>query len=63
MVQHEGHGFRIEPGVDGIEHRPAMGTPKCASTMGGVLGSMTATVSFLPMPLRRSALASWRQRA
>ena len=41
---------------------PAMGTPKWASTMGGVLGSMTATVSFLPMPARCRALASWRQR-
>ena len=41
---------------------PAMGTPKCASTMGGVLGSITATVSFLPMPARLKALANWRQR-
>src|SRR3989344_1041301 len=35
---------------------PAMGTPKCASTMGGVLGSITATVAFLPMPALASAL-------
>ena len=42
---------------------PAIGTPKCASTIGGVLGSITATVSFLPMPLWRRLLASWRQRA
>ena len=42
---------------------PLIGMPKCASTMGGVLGSITATVSPLPMPLRASALASWRQRA
>lgn len=42
---------------------PAMGTPKCASTICGVLGSITATVSFLPMPAWVSALASWRQRA
>ena len=42
---------------------PAMGTPKCASTIGGVLGSMAATVSFLPMPCFCSALASWRQRS
>ena len=41
---------------------PAIGMPKCASTMGGVLGSITATVSPLPMPWRASALASWRQR-
>ena len=42
---------------------PAMGTPKCASTIGGVLGSITATVSFLPMPARRRLLARRRQRA
>ena len=42
---------------------PAIGTPKCASTIGGVLGSITATVSFLPMPACCKALASWRQRA
>ena len=42
---------------------PAIGTPKCASTIGGVLGSITATVSFLPMPARIRALANWRQRA
>jgi hypothetical protein len=29
---------------------PAMGTPKCASTIAGVLGSMAETVSFLPTP-------------
>jgi hypothetical protein len=29
---------------------PAIGMPKCASTIGGVLGKITATVSFLPMP-------------
>jgi hypothetical protein len=42
---------------------PDIGTPKCASTMGGVLGSITATVSFLPMPARCSALARRRARA
>jgi len=41
---------------------PDMGTPKWASTIGGVLGSITATVSFLPTPAWCSALASWRQR-
>ncbi len=29
---------------------PTMGTPKCASTIGGVLGSITATVSKRRMP-------------
>ena len=42
---------------------PAMGMPKCASTIGGVLGSITATVSPLPRPARCSALASRRQRS
>jgi len=37
---------------------PAMGTPKCASTMGGVLGSKAATVSFLPMPAARKLAAN-----
>ena len=42
---------------------PAMGTAKCASNMGGVLGAMTATVSPVPMPCRRKAEAKRRQRA
>ena len=42
---------------------PAMGTPKWASTIGGVFGRITATVSFLPIPAWRRLLASWRQRA
>jgi hypothetical protein len=42
---------------------PAMGTPKCASYIAGTLGAMSATVSFLPMPRFRSALASRRLRA
>ena len=29
---------------------PVIGTPKCASSIGGVLGSMTLTVSPGPMP-------------
>jgi hypothetical protein len=42
---------------------PAIGTPKCASKTSGVFAPITATVSFLPMPRRRSALARRRQRA
>lgn len=38
--------------------RQHIGMPKCASTMGGVLGNITATVSFLPMPALLNALAS-----
>jgi len=49
--------------LSALSTAPAMGTPKCASTMGGVLGSITATVSFLPMPRWRRALARRRQRA
>jgi hypothetical protein len=51
VVEHEGDGFRIQPGVQReLSTAPAIGTPKCASTMGGVFGSITATVSFLPIP-------------
>jgi hypothetical protein len=32
---------------------PAIGTPKCASTISGVFASITATVSFLPTPAPR----------
>jgi len=49
--------------LSALSTAPTMGTPKWASTMGGVLGSITATVSPLPMPCRASALASWRQRS
>lgn len=42
---------------------PAIGMPKWASTIAGVLGSITATVSFLPMPRRCRLLARRRQRA
>ena len=42
---------------------PAIGMPKWASTMGGVLGSITATVSPTLMPRCFKALASCRQRA
>ena len=39
-----------------------IGTPKCASSMAGVLDSITETVSPLPMPRAASAEASWRER-
>jgi len=42
---------------------PAIATPKCASYMGGVFGSMAATVSPTPMPRRESAEASRRHRS
>jgi hypothetical protein len=42
---------------------PHIGTPKCASYMGGVLGSITATVSPTPTPRRDSADARRRARA
>ena len=42
---------------------PVMGMPKCASTIVGVFGSITATVSPLPTPLRGSADGERRQRA
>jgi hypothetical protein len=35
-----------------------IGTPKCASSIGGVLESITVTVSPLPMFLAASAEAS-----
>ena len=41
---------------------PAIGTPKCASTIGGVLGSITATVSPSPMSRAARAEASCRAR-
>ena len=39
-----------------------IGTAKCASSMGGVLESMTETVSPLPIPSRDSAEASFSER-
>ena len=42
---------------------PHIGTPKCASYIAGMFGSMTATVSPLPMPRFASAEARRRQRA
>ncbi len=49
MVQHEGDGFRIQPRVQRIEHGPRHGhAGKCASTMGGVLGSITTVVTHTP---------------
>ena len=42
---------------------PAIGTPKCASSIGGVFGSITATVSPGPTPRPASAAASLRARA
>ena len=47
-----------------IECRTALtiGTPKCASSIGGVLDSITETVSPLPIPCRASAEASFKER-
>ena len=42
---------------------PAIATPKCASSIGGVFGSITATVSPGPTPRPVSAAASLRARA
>ena len=42
---------------------PVIGTPKCSSTISGVLAAITATVSPVPMPARASALARRRLRA
>jgi hypothetical protein len=42
---------------------PHIGTPKCASYIAGMFGSMTATVSPVPMPRFASAEASRRQRS
>ncbi len=39
-----------------------IGTPKCASSMGGVLDSIAVTVSPLPMPRFASADASCSER-
>ena len=39
-----------------------IGTPKCASSIGGVLDSITVTVSPLPMPRFDSAEASLSER-
>ena len=39
-----------------------IGTPKCASSIGGVLDSITVTVSPLPMPRLASAEASRSER-
>ena len=40
---------------------PVIGTPKCASNIGGTLGSIAATVS--PTPIPRLASAEPRRRA
>ncbi len=42
---------------------PVIGTPKCASTISGVLASIAATVSPRPIPRRASAEASRRERS
>ena len=42
---------------------PLIGTPKCASTIGGVFGSIAATVSPLPMPASLNAEDSRLQRS
>ncbi len=57
---HKGTG-RLVPARIRLGHhgcRQHSGMPKCASTMGDVLGNITATVSFLPMPALLNALAS-----
>ena len=41
---------------------PVIGTPKCISTISGVLASIAATVSPGPIPARTSADARRRQR-
>jgi len=40
-----------------------IGSAKCASSIGGVLGSITATVSPSPMSIAASAAASRRERS
>ena len=42
---------------------PVIGTPKCASTIGGVFGTITATVTPRPTPRAVSAEASRRERS
>ena len=42
---------------------PVIGTPKCASTISGVLAAISATVSPTPTPAFASAEASRRLRA
>ncbi|MNF62402.1 hypothetical protein D3C84_440830 [compost metagenome] len=42
---------------------PLMGTPKWASNIAGILGATMETVSPSPIPYRRRAEASLRQRA
>ena len=49
--------------LSALSTAPIIGTPKCASNIAGMLGSITATVSPLPMPRAASAEASRRQRA
>jgi hypothetical protein len=42
---------------------PAIGTPKCASSIAGTFGSIVATVSPGATPRPASAAASFRARA
>ena len=42
---------------------PVIGTPKCASTIGGVFGSITATVSPSPRSIAASREASRTERS
>ena len=42
---------------------PVIGTAKCASIIGGVLGSITATVSPSPRSIAASRDASRRERS
>ena len=62
MPQDEGERLGIEPDVERVEHRPAIGTPKWASNAAGMLGARRATVSPAAMPRLRNADASRRQR-
>ena len=53
----------IEPGVDGVQHRARHRHAVMRLQHGGVLASITETVSPMPMPRAASAEASRRQRA
>ena len=63
MFEHEGDGFGIQPDVQVFSVAPDIGTPKCASNISGMLGSIAATVWPRPMPRFCSAEANRRHRA
>lgn len=48
--------------LSALSTAPMAGTPKCSSIIGGVFGSIAATVSPLRIPKAASALARRRQR-